>query len=104
MRHTDIAIVGGGLAGSSAAAMLGRAGQDAVLVDPHALYPNDFRCEKLDASQITILRKTGLAEAVARAATVDQEVWIARSGRVVEKKPSAQLDFLYHTLVNAVRA
>jgi 2-polyprenyl-6-methoxyphenol hydroxylase-like FAD-dependent oxidoreductase len=104
MRHTDIAIVGGGLAGSTAAAMLGRAGQDAVLVDPHALYPNDFRCEKLDASQIAILRKTGLAEAVARATTVDQEVWIARSGRVVEKKPSAQLDFLYPTLVNAMRA
>ena|SRR6516164_6703560 len=96
MRHTDIAIVGGGLAGSSAAAMLGRAGQDAVLVDPHALYPNDFRCEKLDASQITILRKTGLAEAVARAATVCGS---HAPARVVEKKPSAQLDFLYHTLV-----
>jgi len=104
MRHTDIAIVGGGLAGSIAAAMLGRAGHDVVVVDPHALYPNDFRCEKFDASQIAILRKTGLADTVARAATLDQEVWVARFGRVVEKKPSAQLDFLYDTLVNAVRA
>ena len=104
MRHADIAIVGGGLAGSTAAAMLGRAGHGTVLVDPHALYPKDFRCEKLDASQLALLRKTGLADAVARAATPDQEVWIARFGRVVEKKPSAQLDFLYDTLVNAVRA
>jgi 2-polyprenyl-6-methoxyphenol hydroxylase-like FAD-dependent oxidoreductase len=39
MRHTDIAIVGGGLAGSTAAAMLGRAGVDAVLIDPHPVYP-----------------------------------------------------------------
>ena len=52
MRHTDIAIVGGGLAGSTAAAMLGRAGIDAVLIDPHTVYPPDFRCEKLDASQV----------------------------------------------------
>ena len=32
MRQTDIAIVGGGLAGSTAAAMLGRAGIDTVLI------------------------------------------------------------------------
>jgi 2-polyprenyl-6-methoxyphenol hydroxylase-like FAD-dependent oxidoreductase len=104
MRHTDVAIVGGGLAGSMAAAMLGRLGHDAILVDSHPVYPKDFRCEKLDASQIALLRKTGLADAVARASTLDQEVWIARFGRVVEKKPSAQLDFLYDTVVNAVRA
>ncbi len=51
MRRTDIAIVGGGIAGSAAAAMLGRAGIDAVLIDPHEVYPFDFRCEKLDAKQ-----------------------------------------------------
>ncbi len=44
MRHTDIAIVGGGLAGSTAAAMLGRAGFRVVLIDPHTVYPPDFRC------------------------------------------------------------
>jgi 2-polyprenyl-6-methoxyphenol hydroxylase-like FAD-dependent oxidoreductase len=104
MRHTDIAIVGGGLAGSTAAAMLGRAGHDAVLIDPHARYPQDFRCEKLDGAQIEILRKTGLADAVARAATVDLEVWVARFGHVVEKKPSGQYDLLYDTMVNALRA
>jgi 2-polyprenyl-6-methoxyphenol hydroxylase-like FAD-dependent oxidoreductase len=104
MRHTDIAIVGGGLAGSTAAAMLGRAGHDAILIDPHALYPKDFRCEKLDASQLRLLRMTGLADAVMRAATIDLEVWIARFGHVVEKKPSAQCDILYDGLVNAVRA
>ena len=30
MRYTDVAIVGGGLAGSTAAAMLGRAGVSAL--------------------------------------------------------------------------
>ena len=69
MRHKDIAIVGGGLAGSTAAAMLGRAGIATVLVDPHERYPEDLRCEKLDADQLAILERTGLAPAVLRAAT-----------------------------------
>jgi 2-polyprenyl-6-methoxyphenol hydroxylase-like FAD-dependent oxidoreductase len=104
MRHTDVAIVGGGLAGSTAAAMLGRAGVRAVLVDPHPLYPKDFRCEKLDASQVILLRKTGLAGAVLGAATCDEEVWIARFGHLVEKRPNEQYDILYDTFVNTVRA
>ena len=48
----EIAIVGGGLAGSLAAAMLGRAGRDVVLIDPHAVYPPDFRCEKLEQGHL----------------------------------------------------
>ena len=48
LRHADVVIAGGGLAGSLAAAMLGRAGIDAVLVDPRPVYPPDFRCEKPD--------------------------------------------------------
>ena len=59
MRQTDIVIAGGGLAGSTAAAMLGRAGFRVVLVDPHAVYPPDFRAEKLDGTQVAMLRKTG---------------------------------------------
>src|SRR5262249_23749423 len=104
MRQVDIVIVGGGLAGSTAAAMLGRAGVQTVLVDGHQLYPKDFRCEKLDSSQVLLLRKTGLAEAVTRVATPDLEVWVARFGRVVERKPSAQLDILYDDMVNTIRA
>jgi 2-polyprenyl-6-methoxyphenol hydroxylase-like FAD-dependent oxidoreductase len=103
MRQTDVAIVGGGLAGSTAAAMLGRAGLRAGSSTPSAI-SGDFRCEKLDASQVTLLRKTGLAGAVLPAATCDEEVWIARFGRLVEKRPNAQYDLLYDTLVNTVRA
>ena len=94
MRHTDVAIVGGGLAGSIAAAMLGRAGIDAVLIDPHPVYPVDFRCEKLDRFQIEMLRKLGLLEAVLRVATNDGAVWIAQFGRLLDKKPSNQQGIL----------
>ena len=104
MRQTDIVIAGGGLAGSCAAAMLGRAGYGIVLVDPHAVYPPDFRAEKLDGTQTAVLRKTGLADAVLRAATHDGENWVARFGRLLEKRPGDQHGILYDTLVNTVRA
>jgi 2-polyprenyl-6-methoxyphenol hydroxylase-like FAD-dependent oxidoreductase len=104
MRETDIAIVGGGLAGSLAAAMLGRAGIRHVLVDPHPTYPPDFRCEKLDASQVALLHKTGLAGPVLRATTQDDELCVARFGRLIDRRPNAQYGFSYDTLVNAVRA
>ena len=104
MRYTDIAIVGGGLAGSTAAAMLGRAGVPTLLIDPHTSYPPELRCEKLGGDQIDLLRKTGLADATLRATTLDGEVWEARFGHVVAKKPSDQHGVMYDTLVNTLRA
>ncbi len=103
MRQIDIVIAGGGLAGSAAAAMLGRAGYGVVLVDPHAAYPPDFRAEKIDGTQAAVLRKTGLADAVLRAATLDGESWVARFGRLIEKRPGDQHGILYDTMVNTVR-
>src|SRR5262245_42578683 len=100
VRQTDIAIVGGGDTGSTADAMLGRAGIDTVLIDPHPTYPADFRCEKLDASQAALLHRAGLAEAVLPAATVDNELWIARLGQLLDRRPNHQYGLLYDTLVN----
>lgn len=102
--RTEIAIVGGGLAGSLAAAMLGRAGRDVVLIDPHAVYPPDFRCEKLEQGHLDVLRRTGLAEPVIGAATHADTLWIARFGRVVDKVPFHQYGLAYDRLVNTVRA
>src|SRR5438874_8613779 len=104
MRETDVAIVGGGLAGSAAAVMLGRAGVDAVLIDPHRIYPPDFRCEKFDHSQVEPVHKSGLADVILPAGVVDGEVLIARIGRAVERRPNRQYGLLYDKLVNTLRA
>ena len=103
MRYTDVAIVGGGLAGSTIAAALGRAGIATMLIDPHPLYPPDLRCEKLSDTQLAILEKTSLAAAARRASTLDGHAWIARFGRLVQKRPSDQHGILYDTLVNTIR-
>lgn len=104
MRNTDVAIVGGGLAGSLTAAMLGRAGIDTVMIDPNPAYPADFRCEKLDGEQVAILRRSGIADAVLRATTPDRVSWVARFGRLVEKRPGDQEGIFYAPLVNTVRS
>jgi 2-polyprenyl-6-methoxyphenol hydroxylase-like FAD-dependent oxidoreductase len=104
MRHVDVAIAGGGLAGATAAAMLARAGLEVALVDTHTVYPFDFRSEKLAGSQVHLLRRTGLADAVLPAATAMDELWIARFGRLIEKRHNDQYGILYDTLVNAMRA
>jgi 2-polyprenyl-6-methoxyphenol hydroxylase-like FAD-dependent oxidoreductase len=105
MRYTDIAIVGGGLAGSTTAAMLGRAGISAVLIDPHPAYPPDFRVEKLSgAEQVERFRKTGVADATLQAASHDGENWIARFGYLLDKRPSQQYGIMYDALVNSIRA
>jgi 2-polyprenyl-6-methoxyphenol hydroxylase-like FAD-dependent oxidoreductase len=100
---TDVAIIGGGLAGATAAAMLGRAGHDAILIDPHTEHRQEFRCEKLDDSQLALLRLTGLADEVLPHASVDGQVWVVRYGRLIDRKPSGRAGILYHDLVNTVR-
>lgn len=103
MRNTDVLIVGGGLAGSLAAAMLGRRGISAILVDPHEIYPRELRCEKLDAGQIAILRRTGLADVVLERSVRADILWVARMDRLVDKKPGLQHGIMYESLVNAIR-
>ncbi|MFT4122106.1 FAD-dependent oxidoreductase [Bradyrhizobium sp.] len=104
MRYTDIAIIGGGLAGSIAAAMLGRAGVSTVLIDPHETYPADFRVEKLSGrQQVERFLKTGIGESVLRRTTFSAENWIARFGRLLDKSPSQQFNILYDGLVSAIR-
>jgi len=102
-RSADIVIVGGGLAGASAAVMLGRTDHRVILVDPFDPPRPDFRCEKLDPSQVQLLRRMGLAGLVLPAATHNRELWVARLGRLADRLAIDQYGILYQSLVSAVR-
>lgn len=105
--HADVAVIGGGSAGSLAAAMLGRAGVSAILVDIHESYPEEFRCEKIHDDQVDLFRATGLGEGVLSAATPIPEMWEARHGWLTGKmrrvgKPW-EYGIAYEDLANSIR-
>jgi len=103
-KPADVAIIGGGIAGSSAAIVLGRQGFDTVLIDPHETFPDDFRCEKFDASQIETITRMGLAKDVFSKCTPIDDVWLGRFGYLVNKMPYPHYGFAYKTVIDAMRA
>ena len=50
-RSADIIVVGAGLAGVTAATVLGQQGRKVILVDPRPSYPSVFKAEKIHAHQ-----------------------------------------------------
>ena len=104
MRETDIAIVGAGLAGSLAAAMLGRAGHAVTLIDPFERCRPDFRCEKLEEAHVDTLRRAGVLDEVLPAALRYEDIWVARLGRLAEVKPIVEYGVEYSALVNRLRS
>lgn len=103
MHEADIAIVGAGLAGSLAAAILGRAGQSVALIDPFDKCRPDFRAEKLEQPHMDALRRAGLLDDVLPVAHRYQDIWVARLGRLAEIKPIEEYGVDYSTLVNRLR-
>jgi heterodisulfide reductase subunit A-like polyferredoxin len=69
LHQADVAIIGGGLSGAVAAVVLGRAGYRITLVDRHAVYPAEFRVEKIAGEQVELMRRLGLLDSVAAAST-----------------------------------
>lgn len=100
----DVAIVGGGVAGTTLAAVMARRGTNVRLFDPHAIHPTDFKAEKLTAAQVATLARLGLADQVLAVATPLAAVDVAREGIVVERRPIREYGVDYAVLVNALRA
>ena len=98
-----ILIVGGGIAGSLAALLLARQGHSVALVDPFAVYPADFRCEKLTTDQLERLKRLDLLDLIARHSTSVSDVVVARGGHAVDARATNELCFRYDTIVNAIR-
>jgi 2-polyprenyl-6-methoxyphenol hydroxylase-like FAD-dependent oxidoreductase len=104
MLSADVIIVGGGLAGTCAAEVLGRRGLSVILVDPQPQCPALFRAEKIEPDQVELLRKLGLfAQLLPRLRRI-REIKVACDGRVFETIPIEQYGIAYGDMVNALRS
>ena len=100
---TDIVIVGGGLAGSLAAAVLARAGHRVILIDKRAVYPEEFRVEKLAGQQLDILRRLGFIRELEAVACSYDHVLNIREGKVVDVSIGQAYGLSYDRLVAMAR-
>jgi 2-polyprenyl-6-methoxyphenol hydroxylase-like FAD-dependent oxidoreductase len=101
--HSDVLILGGGLAGAATAVVLARRGMSVTLVDRYAVFPPIFRAEKIEPDQADLLRKLELFEAIEPHTRPISEVIHARNGRVVYRRRIEQFGISYCDIVNNVR-
>jgi len=101
---SDVLIVGAGLGGATAAAVLSRAGFDVVVVDRHAAYPADFRAEQLVGSQTDALRRLGLLDGIVGQTTPMPNATSACYGKVIDETRSLHYGIHYADMVNATRS
>jgi 2-polyprenyl-6-methoxyphenol hydroxylase-like FAD-dependent oxidoreductase len=100
----DCAIIGAGLAGSAAAAVLGRQGLRVSLIDPRRNCRPTFKAEKIEPNQADAFRRLGLAAGVLPLAARIHTILEAHDGRVLRTVPIEQYGLDYSGIVNAVRA
>lgn len=100
----DVVIVGAGLAGATAAAILARKGVRVMLIDARQPYPPSFMAEKIEADQAQLFRKFGLLDAVMPVASRIRKVTSARRGKIIRASLLEQYGIFYQNIVNAVRS
>ncbi|MDF0496769.1 FAD-dependent oxidoreductase [Bradyrhizobium yuanmingense] len=100
---SDVAIVGGGLAGSLAAAVLARAGRRVALIDKRAVHPDEFRVEKIGGHQLELFGKLGFLDALEDVACRYDQVLNIREGKVVDVSVGRAYGFAYADLVAMAR-
>ncbi|MBN9306538.1 MAG: monooxygenase [Devosia sp. 67-54] len=101
---TDIAIVGGGLAGTIAAIALARTGARVTLIDRNAVPPDEFRVEKLGGMQLESLERLGLLDLLAAHSTRFDQSLNIRHGRIVDRTNARYQAAFYADMVKTMRS
>jgi 2-polyprenyl-6-methoxyphenol hydroxylase-like FAD-dependent oxidoreductase len=101
--EVDVAIVGAGLAGTTLAAVLGKAGRKVALIDPHRVHHPEFRAEKIGRKQMQLFERLGLDTTVLPLVTPIEEVHIFRLGQLFARENNHEFGFSYGALINGLR-
>ncbi|WP_137935249.1 FAD-dependent oxidoreductase [Mesorhizobium comanense] len=99
----DVAIVGAGLAGTTLATVLGKAGRKVALIDPHRVHHDEFKAEKTRMEQMRVFEKLGLGSVIRPLVTPTTEIQVFRLGQFFQRKPESEFGFSYGPLVNGLR-
>ena len=99
-----IVVVGAGLAGTTAAALLGQRGWRVTLVDPRPSCPPIFKAEKIEPDQAELLRKFGLLEPLLHRAGWVRQIGAYYNGRLFRISSTEQYGLYYNDMVNILRA
>ena len=99
----DVAIVGAGLGGACAAAVLSRKGVRVILIDSRETFPACFKAEKIEPDQVELFRKFEFLEGLLPFTSRIHEIVSARNTCVLRTRRIEQYGIFYQDMVNGVR-
>jgi 2-polyprenyl-6-methoxyphenol hydroxylase-like FAD-dependent oxidoreductase len=101
--EADIVIIGAGLAGSLAALVIARRGMRVVMVDRHAAFPPEFRCEKFSTPQMALLRELDVVDCLSEVTQPYDRILVVRGGGSAGIQHREERGLTYCAMVNALR-
>jgi 2-polyprenyl-6-methoxyphenol hydroxylase-like FAD-dependent oxidoreductase len=100
----DIIVVGAGIAGTTAAAVLNRQGRRVILLDTRATCPPVFKAEKVERDALRLIRELDLFTPLLPYSGHISEVCVAYDGHIFKRQQREQIGISYSDLVNTLRA
>ena len=101
--EVEVAVVGAGMAGTTLATVLGKAGRKVALIDPHRVHHDEFRAEKIGMDQMLLFEKLGLDATIKRLVTSTTDTHVFRLGQLFAHEKKCEFTFSYGALINGLR-
>jgi 2-polyprenyl-6-methoxyphenol hydroxylase-like FAD-dependent oxidoreductase len=100
----QVIVVGAGVAGATAAAVLGQKGWRVLLLDARSACPPVFKAEKVERDELRLLNEFGLLDRLLQRSTRIFETYAAYNGRIFRSVEMEHLGIKYADLVNTLRS